>query len=330
MTVSELSERELVARIHAQLPPSPPWLSVGIGDDAAVAEPERNRLEVFTVDAVVDGVHVDRRFTPPDAIGHRSMAVNLSDLAAMGATPRLALLSMALPSDLPVADFDGIIGGIASQAAAAAVAVIGGNLTRTPGPLTIDVTAVGTVKRRGALTRGAARPGDIVYVTGTIGAAAAGLQMLQAGTPEVSAACVERYLRPTARLRVGALLGRNKAASACIDLSDGLADGVMRIAEASGVGITLDADTIPVDPDAARWFAERTSHPLVPAMSGGDDYELLFTVRPRLRGRLRAAVRHGGTPITRIGVCTNDGKLGIRSAGSADIIPVPPGFTHFR
>ena len=193
MTVSQLSERELVARIHAQLPPSPPWLTVGIGDDAAVAEPERNRLEVFTVDAVVDGVHVDRRFTPPDAIGHRAMAVNLSDLAAMGATPRLALLSLALPADLAVTEFDGIISGVAAQAASAGIAVIGGNLTRTPGPLTIDITAVGTVKRRGALTRGGARSGDYVYLTGSIGGATAGLQMLQSGQPDASASCVERW-----------------------------------------------------------------------------------------------------------------------------------------
>ena len=140
MTVSELTERELVARIQTLLPPSPSWLVVGIGDDAAVAEPERNRLEVFTVDAVVDGVHFDRRFTPPDAIGHRALAVNLSDLAAMGASPRLALLSFALPDDLSCTDLEGIVRGIAAQAAAVGIVVAGGNLTRTPGPLTIDIT----------------------------------------------------------------------------------------------------------------------------------------------------------------------------------------------
>ncbi|MEQ1910347.1 MAG: thiamine-phosphate kinase, partial [Vicinamibacterales bacterium] len=299
MTVSELTERQLVARIQTLLPPSPPWLVVGIGDDAAVAEPERNRLEVFTVDAVVDGVHFDRRFTPPDAIGHRALTVNLSDLAAMGASPRLALLSFALPHDLPCADFDGIVRGIAAQAAAVGIVVAGGNLTRTPGPLTIDITAVGTVKRRGALTRGGARPGDYVYLTGAIGGAAAGLQMLREQTTDGSAVCVERYLRPSARLRTGALLGRNRAASACIDLSDGLGDGVARIAESSHVGITLDGDAVPVEADAAQWFKARGLDPVVAAIGGGDDYELLFTVRPRQRGRLKAAIRHGGVPLTR-------------------------------
>src|SRR5436309_14760853 len=112
--VDSLSERELIARIRARLAPAPPWLLVGIGDDAAVVEPERNRVEVLTVDAQVDGVHFDRAFVPPDAIGRRALAVNLSDLAAMGAAPRLALLSMALPLALPLADFDALIGGVAS------------------------------------------------------------------------------------------------------------------------------------------------------------------------------------------------------------------------
>src|SRR5436309_4258655 len=106
MRVSDVTERELIARVQRALPAAPPWLLVGIGDDAAVVEPERNRVDVFTVDAIVDGVHFERRFTPPAAIGHRALAVNLSDLAAMGASPRLALLSMALPQELPCADFD--------------------------------------------------------------------------------------------------------------------------------------------------------------------------------------------------------------------------------
>src|SRR5262245_64855557 len=105
MTISGWSERDLIARIRARLPPPPPWLIVGIGDDAAVVEPERNRVDVLSVDALVEGIHFDRAFVPPDAIGRRAVAVNLSDLAAMGAAPRLALVSMALPATLPLADF---------------------------------------------------------------------------------------------------------------------------------------------------------------------------------------------------------------------------------
>lgn len=330
MTVSACTERELISRIQQQLPPVPSWLPVGIGDDGAVVEPERNRLEVFTVDAVVDGVHFDRRFTPPDAIGHRALAVNLSDLAAMGAKPRLALLSFALPADLPLADFDGIVSGIAELAAREGVTVAGGNLTRTPGPLTLDITAVGTVKRRDVLTRSGARPGDLVYVSGSIGAAAAGLGWLQRDGAGVSNACVERYLRPAARLKTGLLLARNSAATACVDLSDGLADGVRRIAEASGVGITIDASSLPIEAGAASWFTSVGHDPLTAALCGGDDYELLFTVRPRQRGRLKAAMQHGGVPLTRVGICTADRALLLQATPDAAPAPLPDGFTHFR
>src|ERR1700730_6469398 len=152
-TVDTVTERELIAQIRGPLPPAPDWMLVGIGDDAAVVEPERNRIEVLTVDALVEGIHFDRAFVPPDAIGHRALAVNLSDLAAMGAAPRLALLSMALPAALPLADFDDIIAGFTALAARHRLHVAGGNLTRSPGPLMIDVTVIGTVKRRQALTR---------------------------------------------------------------------------------------------------------------------------------------------------------------------------------
>jgi len=178
-TVADCSEGELIARIRQCLPPAPEWLLVGIGDDAAVAEPERNRVEVLTVDALIEGIHFDRAFVPPDAVGHRALAVNLSDLAAMGAAPRLALLSMALPATLPLAEFDGIVAGFTALAKRSSLHVAGGNITRSPGPLMLDVTVMGTVKRRQALTRSGARPGDDVYVSGTIGAAAAGLALLR-------------------------------------------------------------------------------------------------------------------------------------------------------
>src|SRR3954464_12702137 len=133
-TVADLTERELVGRIQRRLQAPPSWLLVGIGDDAAVVEPERHRVEVFTVDAVVEGIHFDRAFVPPDAIGHRALAVNLSDLAAMGAAPRLALLSMALPAALPLHDFDAIVDAFTGLARLHALHVVGGNLTRSPGP----------------------------------------------------------------------------------------------------------------------------------------------------------------------------------------------------
>jgi thiamine-monophosphate kinase len=356
-TVADHSERELIARVRRLLAPAPDWLLVGIGDDAAVVEPERNRVEVLTVDAVVEGVHFDRAFVPPDAIGHRALAVNLSDLAAMGAAPRLALLSMALPASLPLTDFDAIAGGFAALAARHRLHVVGGNLTRSPGPLMIDVTVMGTVKRRQALTRSGARPGDDLYVSGTIGTAAAGLRMLRerqqlsatghtedtgdqsVRKPDFSTvspvspvveSCTERYLRPEPRVALGVHLARNRAASACMDLSDGLSDGLEQMAEASGVGMTIDADALPIDPGARAWFEGRGQDPVTEALAGGDDYELLIAVRPRTQRRLAEATRRGGVPLTRIGRCTAERGITLRGAHGAAPAALPRGFTHFR
>ncbi len=343
-TVADIGERALIDRVRQRVPAPPDWVLVGIGDDAAVVEPERNRVEVLTVDALVDGVHFDRAFVPPDAIGYRALAVNLSDLASMGAAPRLALLSMALPPALPLADFDGIAGGFAALAATHRVHLVGGNLTHTPGPLSIDVTLVGSGKRRQALTRSGARPGDEVYVSGSIGAAAAGLMLLRevgGYQPSVTSPTTDdrrpttddsrlttAYLRPQPRVRLGTLLARNRAATACIDLSDGLADGVHRIAHDSGVGVTVDVDALPIEPAAHAVFERRSLEPIAAAISSGDDYELLFTVRPRLRHRLRAAARHGGIPVTRIGVCTERRDVALTRTGRPPEL-VPAGYSHF-
>src|SRR5262249_46646343 len=251
--VGDLSERELIDRITERLPAPPSWLLVGIGDDAAVVEPERNRVEVVSVDCLVDGVHFDRAFVPPDAIGHRALAVTLRDLAAMGAAPRLAVVSIALPPALPLDDFDGLVNGLTALAASHRLTIAGGNLTRTPGPLTIDITVIGTVKRRQALTRSGAKPGDELYVTGTIGSAAAGLQQLRLATSDQRRSTIDyrlstTFLFPEPRIRAGLLFSRNKVASACIDLSDGLADAVRQLTDASGVGATIDAAALPIDP----------------------------------------------------------------------------------
>jgi thiamine-monophosphate kinase len=354
VTVSDFTEQELIARVRQKLQPAPGWMLVGIGDDGAVVEPVRNQLEVLTVDAIVEGVHFDRRFTPPDAIGHRALAVNLSDLAAMGATPRLALLSFALPPSLKCDDFDAMVDGLTALAATHRIHVAGGNLTRSPGPLVMDITAIGSAKRRSVLTRSGARPGDAIYVTGTIGAALAGLQCLKAMVrlkPDTTSAdglkrtidvsvvvsgfsrtVINRYLYPQARVRAGMLLGRNRAATACMDLSDGLADAVRQIAEASGVGATIDPAALPIEPAVRTWFESRHADPLTEALAGGDDYELVFTASPKLRSRLRAVARHGGVPLTRIGSCTPEPGLRLRGEIGGLVVdrPLPRGFSHFR
>ncbi len=330
-TVAAFTERELIDRISGRLPPPPAWMPVAIGDDAAVLEPARNRLEVLSVDALVEGIHFDRAFTPPRAIGHRALAVNLSDLAAMGAAPRWCLLSLALPPALHIDDFDAIIEGLTTLANTHRIHVAGGNLTRSPGPLMIDITVAGTAKRRQILTRTGARPGDELYVTGSIGSAAAGLGMLKAqaaSATDLENSCVSRYLFPQPRIRMGLLVARNRAASAGVDLSDGLGDAVYQIAKSSGVGAVIDGDAIPVEAAAREWFSRSGEDAVTAAVTGGDDYELLLAVRPRLARRLTPAKRLANPTLTRIGICTENPAV-LLTCGSMQS-PLPGGFRHFR
>ena len=329
LTIAEIGEQAIIERITRRLD-MPAWVEVGPGDDAAVVKPPRGRREVLTTDALVDGVHFDQAFVPADAIGHRALAVNLSDLAAMGAEPRAVLLSLALPGTLRVAALDGLIEGFLSHAAAHRAPLIGGNITQTPGPLVINVTAIGSVRPRRALERSGARPGDEIYVTGTVGDAATGLAMLRASAPATAeSACARRYLRPEPRVRAGLQLSHHGAASSCVDLSDGLADGLRQLARASGVGVEIDAGALPVSDEARAWHAAAGTDWLATALGGGDDYELLFTVRPRHRGRLRGARRRiGDLPITRIGVVTRGADLLVRDASGCRALP--RGFEHFR
>ena len=332
MIVDDLGEHALLARLLARLPHTAPTVLVGPGDDAAVLAPVRNERLVVTTDAVVEGVHFLRAFSTPADIGHKALAVNLSDLAAMGATPRWALLSLVLPGAWLVSDVEDLVDGLAALATRHGVAVVGGNITRTDGPLVVDVTAGGEVPSRKWLTRSGARAGDEVYVSGSIGSAAAGLEMLRGGVPGSElqvTGCVQRHRRPEPRVRLGVAMARAKGARAAMDLSDGLADALKQIASASGVGVRVDAESVPIDACARDWWASRGIDPVIAAVGGGDDYELVFAVAPKSGGRLRSIARHvADPPLTKIGVFTKDPRqLVIVRAGKEDALP--EGFEHF-
>ena len=339
--VSDTGERALIERIRRRVPAAPPELLIGIGDDAAVAAPDRGALQVLTTDALVEGVHFDRRFSTPSDIGYKALAVNISDVASMGGTARFALLSLMLPAETTLDEVDGLLDGVLSLAAETRVTLAGGNITRSPGPLVVDVTVIGSVKPRKILTRGGGRAGDALYVTGRIGAAAAGLGWLRAEAERqvegllvprpadaLQGECVARYCRPEPRARIGALLGRTRTASACMDLSDGLADAVTQLAIASETGAAIDASLLPIHPGAASWFTVAGQDAVAGCVAGGDDYELLFAVPRRTRSRLRGVLHEArGVPITRIGELTPERTIGLARAGQIE--PLPRGFVHF-
>jgi thiamine-monophosphate kinase len=243
-------------------------------------------------------------------------------------------LSLVLPPSLLLEDYDALVDGVATAAAEAGASLVGGNIARSPGPLVVDVTALGSVGRRRVLTRSGGRPGDELYLTGSIGAGAAGLAILEAGTARAAlgpdeAACVERYEHPVPRVRCGRVVAASRSASACMDLSDGLADAARQIAQASGTGVELDAESIPVAAGASGWLGRGGVDPLEAAIAGGDDYELLFTVPPRRRRGFLAALRLcQPLPVTRVGCLTRDRDLLLRRGGVSR--PLNIGFHHFQ
>ena len=334
-TVGDLGETALVDRIRRRVPPSPDWVTTGIGDDAAVIEPARGTLDVVTTDTLVEGIHFERSFVSAADLGHKTLAVNLSDLAAMGATPRVVVLSLVLPATMAAADLDTLVGGVLTLANQHRVALVGGDITRSSGPLVLGMTAIGAIRRRRVLTRAGGRPGDELWVTGTLGAAAAGLaRLLRDPTcrPEENSAlagCVERYRRPEPRVRIGTLLGRNRAAHAAVDLSDGLGAGLRQLTQAGDVGAVVDGAAVPIDEGTRRWFETQGIAPINAAIAGGDDYELLVAV-PRAHRRRFAAVRRlsRGVPITRIGALTKDTGLILHTREGDRALP--EGYEHFK
>ena len=326
MTIGERGEHELVAWLRGRLPAGGADVVVGIGDDAAVLRAPRGELLVQTTDTLVDGVHVDTRLLTPRAIGRRAVAVNLSDLAAMGARPAWLLLSLVLPATLPLADFEELVLGVREEADRWQATVVGGNITRTSGPLVVDVTATGHVRPRRLLRRDTARAGDTLHVTGTIGGAAAGLGWLQRSGPAGDDPRVARYATPTPRLREAQALARERAARAAIDVSDGLADAVRQLATASGLGARIDAAALPLDPAMVAWAAAAGVDALAAALAS-DDYELLVAVPPKSGGRLRAARAGLTTPVTPIGVLTREPDVVLVRDGVT--APLAGGFEHF-
>jgi thiamine-monophosphate kinase len=332
-TIATLSERALVERIRARASTRAPHITIGIGDDAAVIEPERGSAEVVTTDTLVEHVHFRRDWTRAYAIGHKALAVNLSDLAAMGATPRASLLSLVMPADFLLDDFEALVEGFTRLAHDSGAVLVGGNLTRSPGPLIVDATAIGYVRRRRVLRRDTARAGDELYVTGAPGSAAVGFGILQAGVARDGLdaaldACLLRYEQPDARWRAASIVARSGASIAAMDLSDGLADAARQMADASRVGVVIDPSLLPISTGVTTW-ASRSGRPAPEiVLAGGEDYELAFAVRPRQRRKFLAAMRRSPELlVTRVGRFVSEPGAWLESDGVRT--PLPSGFSHF-
>jgi len=328
--------RDLRRRASSTLSSS---LIAGIGDDCAVLRPRPGYEICVTTDFSLEGRHFHRDLHPPESVGHRCLARGLSDLAAMGADPLAVFLSLALPARLPAAWLDRFLDGFLALAARHRVSLAGGDTAESPGPICADIVALGQLPRGQARLRSAARPGDFLYVTGSLGGSAAELLALTRNprkfrslTRSAPAAADgappdggHPHLFPQPRLAQGRRL--RSLAHAMIDISDGLSTDLTHICEESGVSALLDEAALPIHPLALA--AAPRHDPLALALHGGEDYELLFTASPRAKiGRSML-----GVPIHRIGVLrrrVRNGPLILLNMRDGRQLPIAPsGWQHF-
>lgn len=336
MRLEELGEFGLIARLTTGLEQRPD-VALSVGDDAAVLALPPGADLVATCDAQVAGQHFILGSATPEEVGHKALAVNLSDIAAMGAEPRWALISLLLPDDLDVETLDGIYAGMRALAREYAVALVGGNVAATSGPLTLDITLLGSVARGKALTRSGAQVGDVLAVVGTLGAAAAGLLALvthpEQGSlsPAVRSRLREAQFAPMPQIVAGRVLAGSGAITALVDVSDGLAADLGHLCERSEVGARVDAARVPIDP-AAGVVAEAYGRSALDfALYGGEDYALVCSVRPDAFEHARGAVRAVGSDLVPIGAIlpASDGMV-LRLPDDSRYPLSPRGWDHLR
>lgn len=335
MRIERLGERGLIRRIRASMGSTAPGVRVGIGDDAAVLEPTPGSWLLATTDLLVEDVHFRRRSASPADIGWKAMAVNLSDIAAMGGFPRFALVALGCPATTEVEEVDLFYEGLTAAAAPHGVRVVGGDTVASPAGWIVNVSLLGETTRAPRLRSGA-RPGDLVAIVGTLGRSAAGLAVLESKEqldlpPDVLDDVVQAHLRPVARVPEGKWLGAAPGVHALIDLSDGLATDLGHIALESGVTARVELACLPVAPSAGTVAKALDLDPLRLATTGGEDYELVFTGDPRTLEDVAAGLRSAtGAPVTVIGeILAGPPGVAFMDA-SGRTVELGPGFEHFR
>ena len=335
-TVRDLEEEGVIRlfagqEIAASLP-SDPAVVLDNGDDAAAWRFDAGVASVATTDSLVEGQHFDLAYTPADAVGRKLMAVNLSDLAAMGARPRYALISVCLPADMPASVVAAIASGVHGHCRTYGVRVLGGNTTGIRGPAVLTVTLVGEAAPSVLMRRVGARPGAAIYVTGTLGDAAAGLQQaLRAGLsrPAEGTEPLFRALAdPTPRVEAGVELARSGKIFSMCDVSDGLGRDLRRLVAPAGLGARIEVGRIPISSVLEAASVTLGRPPELWAMAGGEDYELLFTASSEDEAEIREICASAGTPVARIGEVTSETAVrAVYPDGRS--IDVPTGFEHF-
>jgi thiamine-monophosphate kinase len=334
-TLREFGERALLARLRERLdPPGGAGVGVviGLGDDAAAVA--TSGLTLITTDALVEDVHFRVRSISPADLGRKAIAVNVSDIAAMGGRPRYATVSLCLPGETEVAFVEALYDGLLEASRRYSVALVGGNLAAIDGPMVIDIAMLGEPGGGAMLTRDGACAGDLLAVTGTLGGAAAGLLLLEAGEHlmtglphDAVAACLRAQWTPEPPLAFAAAVGGAALASAAMDLSDGLSADLLALCRESRAGASLDVALLPVAAHTVSVASALGLDPLGLALHGGEDYQLLLAAPPRhFTALVELAGRHA-TRLTVIGVVADEAH-GVVDARTGRTLQ-PNAFQHF-
>lgn len=301
---------------------------LGIGDDAAVTESVPGTVTLTSTDMLVEGVHFDLSYSDPYRLGRKSLAVNLSDIAAMGGRPRFVLLALAIPPTISVEFLDIFTAGFLALAEEHGVSLVGGDTCSSTSGLVISVTVMGEQEPSKVVTRAGALPGELICVSGSVGDAAVGLELLRRGERE--GWCVRRHLDPTPRLREGERLAAAGLPGAMIDVSDGIMADLGHILEQSGYGASIELARLPLS-EAYREAVDRLSvDPFGPALTGGEDYELLFTLAKDRWPMAEELFAASGTAVTIIGGIRPEPGITVTGPDGLPWEPGPAGFDHFR
>lgn len=336
-TVHDIGERGLLRKLLKKIPPfhrNP----IGIGDDAAILKPSPGKVLLISTDTLVEGIDFDLRLHKPFRyIGHKALAVNMSDIAAMGGHPIAFVLSLSTPKFTPVKHIIEIFSGILSLAQRENVSLIGGDLSGSRRDLSLTITILGEIKKGRAVTRAGAHPGDLLFVSGPLGDSRAGLEVIKnrkrkpAENHSKWYGLVRSHLRPTAQTDLGIWLANGRWATAMIDISDGLATDVRNLCAASHVGACIEAERTPVSPSLRRYCRELGVSPWNYAIQGGEDFQLLFSVSPKRCPLFIRASKRAGFRVYPIGkvVPRNLGVTFINKHGRITPVKIR-GYEHFK
>ncbi len=326
-----MNEFELIAQIRQMSGGAADGLLLGIGDDCAVIEKGNGMVWLLTMDTLVESVHFRCDWHPPELLGRKAVAVNVSDIAAMGGRPLFVLLSLGLPAGFDPAWAERLMQGLTAACREQGCLLIGGDTVRSPAGLSLTLTVIGEMRQEQVLYRHTARPGDTVFVSGPLGWSAVGLALLEAGKTLADAEwrqLILAHLDPQPRVALGQFLAQTGLVHAMMDMSDGLATDLAQICRASGVGAVIEAELLPGGKELAGAAAWLNMDALRWMISGGEDYELLFTAAEANSEKLRLAAAGLGWNICPVGVIRAGQQVTLRRDGIEETISFQ-GFDHF-